>query len=378
MKVCMVNSFYPPYIGGAETYVSNLARNLADMGLEVTVYCANRPSPSGVTFDGSVRVVRMRSPLSFYGTPLSCFPPSFAVGDYDVIHCNFPNPYFTAVSAALGKAEGVPAVLTWHNDLPAVTTAASFLVSLNYVASVAYLEAYSRIIATTFIYAKTSKTLRRHSDKVSVIPNGVDTYRFNPQVRSDEVKKKYHLNGYKTLIFVGALTTWHTYKGLEELLRAFSVVAKKCERLKLLVVGGGNLLGYYQELARKLGGSDRVAFTGRVDDEALPSHYTAADFAVLPSRDSSEGFGLALLEAMASGRAVIGSNVGGIPEVIQEWKNGILVKPRDEEGLASAIHALYTDDELRERMGNSGRSFAEAHDWKNISKKVEALYRSIQ
>ena len=192
------------------------------------------------------------------------------------------------------------------------------------------------------------------------------------------MKKKYHLNGYKTLIFVGALTTWHTYKGLEELLRAFSVVAKKCERLKLLVVGGGNLLGYYQELARRLGGSDRVVFTGRVDDDALPGCYAAADFAVLPSRDSSEGFGLALLEAMASGRAVIGSNVGGIPEVIQEWKNGILVKPRDEEGLANAIHALYTDDELRERMGNSGRSFAEAHDWKNVSKKVEVLYRSIQ
>ena len=378
MKVCMVNSFYPPYIGGAETYVSNLARNLAWLGHNVTVYCADRPLHAGSASDGAVKIVRMSTPLALYGTPISLFPPSFIAGRYDVIHCNFPNPYFTAVSAAVGKAEQVPAVLTWHNDLPSVTSAASILVGLNNIASAVNLEPYTRIIATTSVYARTSKTLRHHSEKVTVIPNGVDTVRFNPRVRSDEAREKYHLDGYKTLIFVGALSTFHTFKGLVDLLRAFSMVSKRCERLNLIVVGGGNLLGYYQKLARSLSGSDRVVFTGRVYDYALPACYAAADFAVLPSRDSSEGFGLALLEAMASGRAVIGSDVGGIPEVIDEWKNGILVKPRDEEGLANAIHALYTDDELREKMGSAGRSFAEAHDWKDVSKKVEALYSSVQ
>ena len=149
-------------------------------------------------------------------------------------------------------------MLTWHNDLPSVTSAASILVGLNNIASAVYLEPYSRIIATTSVYARTSKTLRRHSEKVTVIPNGVDTVRFNPRVRSDEAREKYLLDGYKTLIFVGALTTWHTYKGLEDLLRAFSMVSKRCERLKLIVVGGGNLLGYYQKLARSLSASDRV------------------------------------------------------------------------------------------------------------------------
>lgn len=378
MKVCLVNSFYPPYVGGAETYVSNLARNLARVGHEVTVYCADRPFPTGVTFDGTVKVVRMRTPLSLYGTPLSWFPVSFVNGDYDIIHSNFPNPYFSGVSAAVGRVEGVPAVLTWHNDLPAVTTAASFLVGLNYVASVAYLEAFSRIIATTAIYAKASRVLRRHANKVEVIPNGVDTARFNPAVDSEAVKDRYHLGGYKTLIFVGALTTWHTYKGLEELLRAFAIVEKKCDKLKLLVVGGGNLLGYYQQLADGLNISDRVVFAGKVGDSTLPGCYTASDFAVLPSRDSSEGFGLALLEAMASGRAVIGSDVGGIPEVIEDWKNGILVKPRDPEALANAIHALYVDDELRERMGASGREFARSRDWKTVAQKVLSLYKEIQ
>ena len=378
MKVCLVNSFYPPYIGGAETYVSSLGRSLAELGHDVIVYCADRPSSTGVASDGRVKVVRMNTPLAFYGTPVSLFPSSFMAGDYDVIHCNFPNPYFAAVSASVAKTRGVPAVLTWHNDLPAVTRAASVLVNLNTIASVAYLAPYSRIIATTGIYARTSKILRRHARKVTVIPNGVDTARFNPQVDSEGLKEMYHLRGYKTLIFVGALTTWHTYKGLEELLQAFSMVEKSCDRLKLLVVGGGNLLGYYQRLARGLDVDDRVAFTGRVDDETLPGCYAASDFAVLPSRDSSEGFALSLLEAMASGKAVIGSEVGGIPEVIDDWKNGILVRPRDPKALANAIHALYMDDELRQRMGIAGREFAESHDWKVFAKEASSLYQEIR
>ncbi len=378
MKVCLVNSFYPPYLGGAETYTSSLARNLAELGHEVTVYCGDRPSPAGESTDGAVRVVRMKTPLAFYGTPISLFPPSFMAGSFDVIHCNFPNPYFVAVSATVAKAGGVPAVLTWHNDLPTVTSAASFLVSLNTIASVAYLAPYSRIIATTGIYARTSKILRRNAGKVTVIPNGVDTARFNPQVDAEELKEKYHLKGYKTLIFVGALTTWHTYKGLEELLQAFSMVKKSCESLKLLIVGGGNLLGYYQRLSRGLEESEKVVFTGQVDEETLPRCYAAADFAVLPSRDSSEGFGLSLLEAKASGKAVIGSEVGGITEVIENWRDGVLVRPRDPNALANAIHALYVDDDLRQKMGDAGRVFAQSHDWRTVAERVVSLYKEIQ
>lgn len=378
MKVCLVNSFYPPYIGGAETYTSNLARNLVSLGHDVTVYCGERPLSPGVSDDGGVKVVRMRAPLTFYGTPLAVFPPSFAAGGFDVIHCNFPNPYFAAVSAAVSRLDGAPAVLTWHNDLPAVTGAASTLVGLNDIASVGYLAPYSKIIATTGVYARSSKILRRERRKVEVIPNGVDTRRFNPDVECGWVKERYGLEGCKTLIFVGALTTWHTYKGVDVLLQAVSRVGKVCERLKLLVVGGGNHLGRYRQLAEELGVEDSVVFAGQVEDEALPAFYAASDYAVLPSKDQSEGFGLALLEAMACGKAVIGSDVGGIPEVVDDWKDGVLVKPRDPEALANAIHVLYEDDSVRERMGRAGREFAETRDWRGVAETVSSLYRGIQ
>jgi glycosyltransferase involved in cell wall biosynthesis len=164
---------------------------------------------------------------------------------------------------------------------------------------------------------------------------------------------------------------------VEELLQAFSHVRRECQNLKLLVVGGGNLAGHYQRLAQQLGGRDRVVFAGRVDNETLPACYAASDFAVLPSRDSSEGFGLALMEAMACGKAVIGSEAGGIPEVIENSKNGILVRPRDPIVISQAIQLLYENDELRIKMGQAGREFSKGLDWSTIADRVAALYAGL-
>lgn len=377
MRVCLVSSYYPPYTGGAETYVGNLARNLAELGHDVTVYCGGRPLGPGEAREGGVTVVRMRMPLSLYGTPLAWFPPSLAAERFDVIHCNFPNPYFAAVSGAVARAKGVPAVLTWHNDLLPTKWPAALLIRVSMASSAAYLEPYSRIIATTGIYARTSRVLLRHSRKVEVIHNGVDAERFAPSVDPGPVKEKHRLDGHKTLIFVGTLTSWHTFKGVEDLLHAFAIARKTCEGLKLLVVGGGNMLGRYRGLARGLGCGGDVVFTGRVSEDDLPAYYSASDFAVLPSRDASEGFGLTLLEAMATGKAVIGSRVGGVPEVIEDGRNGVLVPPRDPEGLAGAIRALYADDEGRQRMGAAGRRSAETMSWKTVARRVESLYEEV-
>lgn len=377
MKVCLVNSFYPPHIGGAETYVSSLARNLEVMGHDVTVYCADSTPSAGMLFDGAVNVVRMKTPLRFYGTPISCFPGSFMTEGYDIIHCNFPNPYFSIVSAAVSKLKSTPALLTWHNDLPPVTRAASVLVGAHDATSKIYLNVYQRIIATTSVYARTSPTLKKHRSKVKVIPNGVDTEKFNPDVDSTAVKVRYGLEGRKTLIFVGALTPWHFYKGVDVLLSAFASAQKKCDRLKLMIVGGGSMLNHYRQLAEVTCKNGNVVFTGRVADELLPSLYAASDFAVLPSINSSEGFGLALLEAMASGKAVIGSNVGGVPDVIEDWKTGVLVAAGDTDALADRIRTLYADDELRIKMGATGREFALRRDWRIIAQMVSSLYREI-
>ncbi len=329
MRICIVNSFYPPWIGGAETYVSSLSRRLAKRGHDVTVYCAHNPLPVGETIEAGVRVRRMRAPIRLYGTPIAVSPLNLFFENYDVIHCNFPSPYLSAMFAFLSRVRRIPAILTWHNDLPRVTSAAGVLVRIHDVFAPLYLSQYQRIIATTAAYARNSPILQSHSEKVVVISNGVDTSRFNPSVDGQSIRALHGLSGKKVVLFVGALTRWHAYKGLDNLIRAFEVASREIPDSHLIVVGGGELADYNKKLATDLGIERMVSFIGSVSEEMLPKYYAACDLFVLPSQDSSEGYGLALLEAMSTGRPVIGSRVGGIVDVISDHKTGILVQPNE-------------------------------------------------
>ena len=375
MKVCLVNSFYPPWIGGAETYVSSLARGLEGLGDRVTVYCASNPLPPGEAFEDGVRVRRMRAPLRLYGTPIAISPLNLFREDYDVIHCNFPSPYLAALFSWFGKVRGIPTVLTWHNDLPKVTSAAGLLVTTHNLLSRYYLTHYRRIIATTEVYSKTSYILRQYSSKVRVVPNGVDTERFSPAVGGDVVRRQHGLDGRKVVVFVGALTQWHAYKGLDSLLRAVKRASAGRDDLRLLVVGSGPMLPTYVRMAGDMGLGETVVFAGRASESTLPQYYAAGDMTVLPSRDRSEGFGLVLLEAMASGRAVIGTETGGIGEIVKGGQNGLLVRPGDDGGLGEAIVKLADDDALRARMGRTGRAFAEQHTWKKSVEMTRRIYQ---
>ncbi len=378
MKICIANSFYPPYIGGAETYVGNLARRLADHGHDVTVYCAHTPLPAGESIEDGVRIRRMRAPIRLYGTPVAVSPLNLLAEDYDVIHCNFPSPYFAALFALFSRIRGIPAVLTWHNDLPPVSSAAGALVRIHDRISPSYLGQYKRIIATTNSYARKSRTLGRYQERVTVIPQGVDTMRFHPSVEGDSVRLTRGLSeNTKVVLFVGALTRWHSYKGPDVLINAFRIVADEIKQSHLIVVGGGELLRDSVALAKVLGLEGHATFAGSVSEESLPKYYASCDLLVLPSRDDSEGYGLVILEAMAAGKPVIGSRVGGIPGVIRDRETGLLVEPNDPRKLADAIITLLLDDGLRRKMGSAARRFAEEHDWERVTRGVEAVYQEV-
>jgi len=377
MRVCFVNNFYTPHVGGVERYVSSIAEKLSELGHDVTVYCASKPLHHGENYDGKVRVVRMKTPMMFYGTPITMFPDSFFGEDYDIIHANFPSPYLAAASSFVAKLKKTPSVLTWHNDLPAVTSAAALLVGLHDLAAPIYLSNFRKIVATTKVYAERSRTLRKFADRVVVIPNGVDTSKFNPSVKGDRIREKYRLQEKSVVLFVGALTPWHKYKGLDYLLGAFAIARKKISSLALLVVGAGSLLPYYKKLARELGVGDAVVFTGMVSDEELPEYYAACDFLVLPSIDSSEGFGIVLLEAMVCGKPVIGSAVGGVLEVVEDGKNGLLISPKKEDELAEKILLLAGDEALRARMQPEAVHSAELRSWDEIIGKLLRIYIEV-
>ena len=376
MKVGIVNSFFPPWRGGAETYTYNLAQALLGRGHEITVVCASDPLPPGENRQGSLTIKRLPMLTKLYGTPITpTLPDELRKLDVDLFHANFPSPYGASITAAVSIFRRIPAVLTWHNDLPTVTSGARFLIEAhNRLVLPFYIRPYRKIISTTSTYAHNSPVLNRLGELVTVIPNGVDCKRFHPQAQASEVRTQLRLKDRFTILFVGALTKWHRYKGLDILLEAVKIVAGAHPDLMLVIVGDGNLKDMYISLSKQLDLKDNTKFVGDVPDEDIPKYYVAADVLVLPSKDMSEGFGLTLLEANASGKPAIASNVGGIPSVIKDGYNGMLVSPNDPRSLADAIMRLREKpDECRE-MGGNGRRFAELHDWSIIALKTERVY----
>lgn len=375
LKICIVNTFFPPWRGGAETYTYNLAKNLVLRGQDVEVLCANDPERSGKRVIEGVLVNRLRSHGWIYGVPIiPKLPYELAKIDADILHANFPNPYTASTTSLTSLFRGIPSVLTWHNDLPPVTFTAGIIVHIHdRLAVPVYLHNFKRIISTSESYAKSSKLLWKYRERVVVIPNGVDTERFNPRRDGSQVRARYNLEDSKVILFVGALTKWHRYKGLDVLIKAFMEIHRQLNEVRLLIVGGGSLKLEYQALSSSM--AEKVIFAGNIGDEELPNYYAASDLLVLPSMDRSEGFGLTLLEANATGKPVVASNVGGIPSLVAHGVNGLLVPPRDEKTLAKTIITLMGNEAGLVEMGLNGRRIAEAHDWRYIAKKTEELYR---
>ncbi|MEM3440425.1 MAG: glycosyltransferase family 4 protein [Candidatus Bathyarchaeia archaeon] len=376
LRICLVNTFFPPWRGGAEYFTYGLAKELAKGGDEVAVLCAHHPlSPGTYEVDG-IEVIRLRASGWLYGVPIipGLLGALLSEGS-DLIHCNFPNPYNASISALASSLSDTPSILTWHNDLPPVTAAASLLTAFHdNLLSTAYLRRFYRIVATTRRYSIISPILNRFREKVRIVWNGVDCARFRPSIDGGRVRSKFGFEDRKVVLFVGALTKWHGYKGLDILLRALALAKGRDPGIRLLVVGEGHLKPAYMRLASDLGIGGIVAFAGDVSDDELPSYYACSDVLVLPSKDSSEGFGLAILEAGACGKPVIASRVGGLPEVVEDGGNGLLVPPNDEWALSEAILKVLGDEELARGMGKRGRELAEAKDWSKVAGAYRAIY----
>ena len=374
-----MNSFFPPWRGGAETYVYNLAKNLQSRGHEITVVCGDQPLEPGTREVDGLTVKRLHITRKIYGTPIMPYLFLRLLSEpADILHANFPSPYIAFITAFVSKLRGVPAVLTWHNDLPPVTRTARVLVALHdHLVLPVYVKWFRKLIATSDEYCRTSRNLEHVQSQVAVIRNGVDIDRFNPNVSGERIRKKFSLDDCKVVLFVGALTEWHTYKGLDVLLEALSLLDKK-NHVRLLVVGDGMLKSHYQKMASALSILSKVIFAGEASDSDLPEYYACSDVLVLPSKDRSEGFGLTLLEANATGKPVIGSHVGGIPSVIRDGYNGLLVPPNDPRALASKLSGLLGRDDYRLiEMGKNGRELAETLNWSQVAISTEKLYASV-
>jgi glycosyltransferase involved in cell wall biosynthesis len=201
---------------------------------------------------------------------------------------------------------------------------------------------------------------------VDLIYNGVDLQRYDHQEPCCTLPDEYGMEpGSKV---VGVVARLEPEKGHPTLFDAWPIVLRAVPDSYLLVVGEGSRRDALEAQARELRIAHRVVFTGRRDD--VPAVTAALDVAVLPSYREAQG--LTILEAMALSRPVVASDVGGIPEMIQDGKTGLLVPPHDPEALAAAIIRLLTNHPLADTLGRAG------HDLVHDRFCIELMVRAIE
>lgn len=232
-----------------------------------------------------------------------------------------------------------------------------------------------RIIAVS---RNTKKDLQRYFDldpgKIRVVYNGVEDV-FRHELPDSEVERWLQNLGVQPpyLLFVGNPTKPH--KNLDRVVQAYARAAKEAKiEAPLVCVGDrGSAAFKIRQRAEQLGIADRVQLLGHVAEEALPAIYQGASLFLYPTL--YEGFGLPVVEAMASGVAVITSNGSSLKEIAEGYAH--LVDPLDTDAIADAIAYCMTDHDHREALAKLGRRRAEDFHWKRTAEKTLAIYRSV-
>ena len=363
-RVAVVTPYYPPDLGGVQRYAQRVAHAVRDAPDLEPVVITTGDGPELV--DG-VQVVRLPVWRRISDTPVHplwvrTLMRLFRTLDVDVVNTHAPVPYLADVAAyAAGKR---PVVATYH--------AGSMVKGVPGIDQL--LRTYERLVLPrTFGRAAAlvavSRTSLAHAvpGAVTITP-GVDVEEFPPSTTplSD------------TLLYVGRLDRASAWKGVDVLLRAFSLVVAQRPHARLSVVGSGDAQADHEALARTLGIASAVTFTGALHGAELSAAYSGARALVLPSLTDAESFGMTLVEAMSSARPVVGSAVGGIPDVIEDGRTGLLVPPGDPDALAAALLRLLDDDDMCARMGAEGRAVAVArYAWPQLTDRYIELFRSV-
>ena len=210
--------------------------------------------------------------------------------------------------------------------------------------------------------------------KATVVYNGVDLERFNPDIDGDILRGELGLQDTPTILFLGRIAP---YKGPQYLVMAAPMVLREIPDVRFIIAGSGRYdVPSLLQLTKKLGVEKEFIFTGYIPDEKIPWMYASSDIFCYPSL--WEGFGLTLAEAQACGKPVVAFNSCAVPEVVKNNETGILVPTKDYKRIAEALIDLLSDKKRRTRMGVRGRKRVETmFSWENMTRRTVEVYERV-
>lgn len=370
MKVALVSPYDYTYPGGVIQHIQHLEEHLTRIGHQVKIIT---PSSRKEESDGKVIVVGKPRPIPASGS-LARITLSLRLSGrvkeilsreaFDVVHIH--EPLAPALPITVLRFSQAVNIGTFHACSRAYSTS-----NLGYYYARRILKRWFRRLDGKIAVSKPAMDFvcRYFPGYYNLIPNGIDLAHFAAPVPPLE----RYCDGKFNLLFVGRL---EKRKGIKYLLRAFSGVKKERPQTRLIVVGpDGGLRAGFERWIQKEGLGD-VHFVGYVPPEELPHYYHTADLFCAPAT-GEESFGIVLLEAMASSRPIVASNIDGYASVVTQGEEGFLVPPKNAEALALSILHLMGDKPLRVAMGEKGRAKAEDYSWDRIAGRVLSYYERI-
>ena len=369
MKIALVSPYDFAHPGGVASHISSLEQQFTRMGHVVKIIAPasraikdfgdrfitiGRPYP--IPSSGSV----IRVPISLHLAPT--IKRTLAREQFDIIHLH--EPFMPMLCSAIVRlSSNTVNVGTFH--------AAEGKPGYNWGRPFSTWMIRGRLHNLHGKIAVSKASHDYHSKYIpgpfEIIPNGIDLEPFSDEV----VPFEKYLDGKKNILFVGRL---EFRKGLNYLLNAFLLVKRERPDIRLIVVGPGTRLRRrYERWVHKNGLEKDVVFVGFVSNEDKARYYKTADIFCAPAI-SRESFGIVLLEAMASGKPVVASNIPGYASVVSDGEDGILVPPQNYNELARALKTLLDDEKLCNQMGAKGRAKSRNFSWELVAQRVMNYY----
>ncbi|SHG42975.1 N-acetyl-alpha-D-glucosaminyl L-malate synthase BshA [Thermosyntropha lipolytica DSM 11003] len=278
------------------------------------------------------------------------------------------------------RANLVGRIAAHKEKLPVVTTFHSRL-SYDYDSRLAALVATlltrmtnrytDRFIAISYAIKEEILAMGVPDSKLQVIHNGLDTDKFKSNRDEKEVKRELGLSPDKKIVTM--IARLHPVKGHKYFILAAREVMQHTKEVQFLIIGEGSLRPELEQMVRELHLEEEVLMPGYYND--IEDIYRISDLICVPSL--MEGLGLVVLEAMFFRVPVIATRVGGIPEIIEDGKDGILIPPEDHRALAEKIIRLLEDELLRKRLTDNALKKIEKFTMENMTKQVEAIYDEL-
>jgi phosphatidyl-myo-inositol alpha-mannosyltransferase len=372
MKILLSTPFDFAYPGGVNAHVENLDRELQRIG-HTTRILSPGARDGTIDYDGHICRIGHAIPISANGSTARLTLSPFLTDkvqqflnyeQFDIIHLN--DPLTSTLHLTVLAESQCTNVGTFHSSN-------SSYLGYNLLLRLGrpVFARFSSRIHYRIAVSPPARDFINHyfPAEYKLIPNGIDFEHYGPHV---DPHPAFHTTQ-PTVLFVGRFD--EPRKGFRYLLEAMRYVQQFQPEVRLLVVGPGNARNFERQIERL--GLRNVHFTGEVSGDVLPSLYAACDIFCAPST-GRESFGIILLEAMASGKPVVASNIDGYRSVTNDGEAALLAEPCDPVGLSSAILSVLRDRGLAHRLGVAGRNRARHCSWPRVTQRVVECYEQAR